>query len=240
MIPPTQVPMPVTDYITGLYGAISVLGALKARETTGKGQYIDLALADSLAWALANSFAGYFVTGREPQRTGNFGPNSASDGLFPARDGYVFISSGGDLQCSRVCRAIGREDLRSDSRYRTPGDRNHHKEHLNGLITKWMGRRTVKEISEEYERQGVAYAPVQTIAQAAKDPQFQHRNIFETSLGMGTQAVPAFRSPPQFSQMRPVPMVPPSNPGQHNREVFGECLGFDAERLEALGRQCVI
>jgi formyl-CoA transferase len=135
---------------------------------------------------------------------------------------------------------MGREDLLADPAYRTSRDRNQHKEHLNGLISEWMGRRTVKEISEEYERQGVAYAPVQTIAQASMDPQLRHRGTFGTTLEIGSRAVPAFRSPPHFSQMPPVPLVPPSSPGQHNQEVFGDHLGFDAERLDALRNQGVI
>ena len=108
---------------TGLYAAIGILAALNHRHVSGVGQYIDLALLDTVVGMMANQGQNYFVGGTVPTRTGAEHPNLAPYRTFATRDGHVIIAVGNDAQFRKLCEVLGVEGLASDPRFRTNADR---------------------------------------------------------------------------------------------------------------------
>src|SRR5699024_5583420 len=100
---PMKVGVALTDIMTGLYAAISVLAALAHRERTGEGQYIDLALLDVQIACLANQTLNYLTTGESPRRLGNAHPNIVPYQAFPTADGDMIIAVGNDSQFANLC-----------------------------------------------------------------------------------------------------------------------------------------
>ncbi len=116
---PQQVGVPVADLFAGLYGCIGILAALRHREHTGEGQYIDIGMLDThVAW-LANQGMNYLATGEDPVRLGNQHPNIVPYQVFATADGYVVLSVGNDATFRRFCDGFGMADLPSDPRFAT-------------------------------------------------------------------------------------------------------------------------
>lgn len=233
---PTRVAVALADYISGTYAALSVVSALYLRQQTGKGQYVDLSLFDSLVTMLARYVGAYAVTGDEPQRTGNREPFAAADGLFRAKDGYIYLSAGQNLQWSRLCQAMGRDDVANDPFYQSRDNRCAKFIEINDVIDAWLGGLTVSEAAPKLLDAGVAFGPVQTVSQVMSDPQIASRGLVST-LPTG---MPAIGLPFQFSDVPRVPAAPPPALGQNNEEVYGGWLGLSKRKLDALKSEGVI
>ena len=120
--PPQKVGVAISDLFTGLYGVIAIEAALIARERTGRGQRIDLALFDSMSAMLANQAMNYLASGRSPRRMGNAHLNLAPYQTFPVADGWLIVAVGNDGQFERLCAVLGLEGMAGDPRFATnPG-----------------------------------------------------------------------------------------------------------------------
>jgi formyl-CoA transferase len=128
--PPMKVGVAIVDITAALFAAVSILGALHERASSGEGQYIDIALLDSqVAW-LANVAGNYLVSGRRPARYGNAHPNIVPHELFPTSDGWIAVGVGNDRQWQKLCEVAGWSDLASDERFATNPGRVEHRESL--------------------------------------------------------------------------------------------------------------
>jgi crotonobetainyl-CoA:carnitine CoA-transferase CaiB-like acyl-CoA transferase len=120
---PLKVGVAVIDVFTGLYASNAILAALNARDNarngTGQGQYIDMALLDVGMAVLANQAAGFLATGQAPGRAGNIHPSLAPYQDFPTLDGNVLLAIGNDGQFARFCAAIGQAGWAQDARFAT-------------------------------------------------------------------------------------------------------------------------
>ncbi|HEX7005757.1 MAG TPA: CoA transferase, partial [Alphaproteobacteria bacterium] len=117
--PPMKVGVGIADVMCGMYATVAILAALRHRERTGQGQYIDLALLDSqVAW-LVNVGLNYLTSGEVPQRVGNEHPNIVPYNVMPCADGYVILAVGNDSQFAKFCAFAGRPDLAEDPRFTT-------------------------------------------------------------------------------------------------------------------------
>jgi crotonobetainyl-CoA:carnitine CoA-transferase CaiB-like acyl-CoA transferase len=121
---PMKIGASIVDLSTGLYAGIAILAALRERDASGLGQYIDMALFDTVSAMCSHQAAGFFQTGTVPQRTG-----TSSGGIMvpyetlKCLDGHLVIAAGNDTQFRSLCRAIGREDLATDPRLQSPSGR---------------------------------------------------------------------------------------------------------------------
>ncbi|HET6931024.1 MAG TPA: CoA transferase, partial [Candidatus Acidoferrum sp.] len=115
---PLRFPIAIADMTTGMYAAMGILGALFARERTGKGDYLDMALFDSQLTWLANVGSSYLNAGVSPQRLGNAHPNIVPYQLFRGSDGrYFVVGVGTQEQWCRLVKILGAEELGSDARF---------------------------------------------------------------------------------------------------------------------------
>ncbi|VGO08589.1 L-carnitine dehydratase/bile acid-inducible protein F [plant metagenome] len=233
---PLKVGVAVVDVFTGLYASNAILAALHARQASGRGQYIDMALLDVGVAVLANQAAGFLATGNAPARAGNIHPSLAPYQDFPTRDGNVLLAIGNDGQFARFCAAIGSPAWAQDARFATNTARVRHRAELLALMGPVMLLRTTAEWIALLEDRAVPCGPINTIAQAFDDPQVQARGLrvdLPRDAGDGIAGIATVASPMRLSET-PVDYhrAPPAL-GQHTDEVLRD-LGLDAAAIAAL------
>ena len=234
--PPTKVGVGIADVMTGMYALAAILAALRAREITGEGQYIDLALLDTqLSW-LVNVGQAYLVDGRVPGRLGNAHPTIVPYETFPASDGWFILAVGNDGQFAKFCEAAGRPDLAADPDYATNRARVLNRERLVPLLREITAQRPAAEWMTLLEPRGVPCGPVNTVAEAFADPHVLHRGgritlphpaAAEGTVDLAGSPIKMHGTPVTYR--RAPPMV-----GQHTAEVLREA-GFSEEEIQALG-----
>src|SRR5215510_9966327 len=186
---PALPPTALADMVAGLYGAMAVLVALREIEAKdGKGQVIDLPLLDPLFSFIATEAAIYRLTGTVRERTGSRSETTSPRNVFRTKDGrYIGISASIQAMAERLFRAIGREDMITDPRFRTNSDRVRNSEACEAPIVAFIGARSLAENMEIFERAEVTAAPVYDIDQFMADPHVIAREILvdlpDTELG---------------------------------------------------------
>ncbi|TYK67571.1 MULTISPECIES: CaiB/BaiF CoA transferase family protein [Comamonas] len=237
---PLKVGVAVIDVFTGLYASNAILAALNARDNarngSGQGQYIDMALLDVGMAVLANQAAGFLATGQAPGRAGNTHPSLAPYQDFPTLDGNVLLAIGNDGQFARFCAAIGEEAWAQDARFATNTARVRNRAALLELMKPQMRQRSTADWIALLEDKAVPCGPINTIAQAFDDPQVKARGIHKTlpsSAGHGISAMATVASPMRLSATPVTYRNAPPALGQHTDEVLLE-LGLSPADLTLL------
>jgi len=230
--PPTRSGQSISDYYTGMLCAFSIMTALHYRNRTGKGQYIDLALLDSLVLALDNLGERYTVDGEVLTRAGNVSFGGSTSGVYSTTDGHVAIGAGSsDLVWRRFCQTIGRPELAQDPQYATTAARRGRRDEIAALIQTWTGARTKAEVVSTLTTAGVPAAPVNNVAEMVADPQVQAREMF-VELQHPTYGPVTITGTPLKLSATPgrVERLAPL-PGEHNAAIFVELLGHSHDEL---------
>ncbi|WP_313147959.1 CaiB/BaiF CoA transferase family protein [Diaphorobacter nitroreducens] len=237
---PLKVGVAVVDVFTGLYASNAILAALNARDNarngTGEGQHIDMALLDVGMAVLANQAAGYLATGQAPGRAGNIHPSLAPYQDFRSRDGNVLLAIGNDGQFARFCQACGHPEWAQDARFATNTARVQHRAALLALMEPVLQTRSTTEWIALLEDKAVPCGPINTIAQAFDDPQVRARGIrreLPRDAGDGIAHVATVANPMRLSGTPVSYHRAPPALGQHTDEVLRE-LGLDASAIAAL------
>jgi crotonobetainyl-CoA:carnitine CoA-transferase CaiB-like acyl-CoA transferase len=217
------------DVMTGLHGVIAVLAALNQRQTTGRGQHIDLALFDVGVSTLANQALNYLVSGKPPGQSGNAHMNVVPYQLFATVDGHIILAVGNDAQFARFAALVGRGEWADDLRFKTNGARNENRAALIPQIAAIMATRTSADWVAALEAQGIPQGPVNQIDQALADPQAVFR-------GLGTAAGgrPAIASPLRLSDSPMAPSTAPPLLGEQTELVLKRLLGLGQAELDDL------
>jgi crotonobetainyl-CoA:carnitine CoA-transferase CaiB-like acyl-CoA transferase len=174
---PMKVGMAMADIMTGLYASNAILAALRRRDATGQGAYIDMALLDCQVAVLANQAMNYLVSGSNPPRLGNGHPNIVPYQVFPAADGHVIIAVGNDAQYAKLCEALGAPELAADPRYVKNEGRVRHREALCARISELTLKRGRNELLSALEARGIPAGPINTVAEVFADPQVIARGL---------------------------------------------------------------
>ena len=229
------------DYISGLYGAIGVMMALRHRDKTGRGQVIDLGLYESVFRMLDEIAPVYAKTGvvREPEGTGTV--NACPHGHFPTKDAkWIAIACTTDKMFLRLCRAMGKDGAELAEAFGEQKKRLAGRDEVNERTGDWTGsmdRDALMAVCLEFE---VPAGPINTIADIFDDPQFQARGDLTavTVAGLGEVVVPSplpklSETPGQIRSLGP-------GLGEHNEDVYGGLLGLSARELEKLKADGVV
>lgn len=237
---PLKAGISLGDYMGGYNGVIAILAALYYRKVTGEGQSIDISMQDGI-WAMVfPDRANYFDTHAVPKRFGNKLSSSAPFGAYNAKDGYVVICTITDPQWQKVLQAMGRDDLAAEARFATRELRTKHMEEVDALVQAWCQEKTVDEVFALLKKFGVPCSPLPTFDQVASDPHLLSREmIVEVEQPVSGKvklsgSVYKMSRTPGDRTMR-VPEV-----GEHNQEVLGGLLGFDAVEMQKLKDEKVI
>jgi CoA:oxalate CoA-transferase len=176
--PPARVGISIGDIAAGLFLAIGVVSALHARDQSGAGTMVDVAMLDCQLAILENALTSYLVTGTVPGRLGTRHPNIAPFQAFQAADGrQVVICAAHDAHFATLCSAIGRPELVADPRFASTDTRRRHVDSLEVEIGGALRSRTAAEWLQHLERAGVPCALVNSVADAARNPQVAARNM---------------------------------------------------------------
>jgi len=231
---PQKAGVAVSDLMTGMYTTVAVLAAVAQRERTGTGQYIDMALFDTMIAMLANMNMNYLTTGRAPGRAGNAHQNIVPYQVFAAADGHVVIAVGNDGQYAKFCEIAGRPDLATDPRFATNAERVRNRAVLVPLLEAIVRERPAAFWAEKLEAAGVPCGPINSIAQALADPQAVARGIRIDLPHPTAGTVPLVGMPIRMSASSPSYERPPPLLGEHTDEVLREVAGLHAEEIAAL------
>jgi crotonobetainyl-CoA:carnitine CoA-transferase CaiB-like acyl-CoA transferase len=238
--PPCKVGVAVTDILTGLYAAIAVLACLNARQRTGHGYHIDLALLDCAVAAQVNVVQAYLATGKLPARQGNAHLQIVPYQLFQTADSWLVLAVGNDGQWQRFCRGAGRPDLGADARFTTNADRVRHREALIDLLEPLLRSRTTAEWQELLRPADVPHAPVWTYADLFADPQAEARGLRLRVTDAEGRPVDLVGPPFHIAGAEPPEPLAPPGLGQHTDEVLQEVLGMTPEQVRGLRERGVV
>lgn len=229
----------VSDFLSGIYGALGTVAAIRNRERTGEGQYIDVAMMDSAMSVLDAFFAQYKFTGVEPKGLGNRRANYAPVTVFEAKGGYIYISASLQKHWHALAKLMGREDLTSNSLYAETKVRKQNEVHLEKIILGWTKTKTVEEIKKLLDESAIPCAPVQGIKQVIEDPHVKARQSIVEFDYPGLGAYPTVAFPVKFSNIeidvRRAPLL-----GEHNQDILCGLLGYtQAEYMEFLEQNII-
>jgi crotonobetainyl-CoA:carnitine CoA-transferase CaiB-like acyl-CoA transferase len=231
---PQKVGVAVADLMTGLYATIAIQAALIARQTTGRGQYCDMALLDVQVATLANQTMNYLASGKVPKRYGNAHANIVPYQVFKASDRDFIIACGNDQQFVALCAAIGLPHLATDPRFVTNADRIEHRDALDALLAEHLATSTADEWVALIHAVKVPVGAINTIAQALEEPQVLVRNMRVKVPHPEQSNFEMVGSPLKLSDTPVEYRLPPPMLGQHTRSVLQELLALDDERIAAL------
>jgi CoA:oxalate CoA-transferase len=175
--PPTRVGTSMSDLCGGVFMFCGIASALYAREKTGQGAHVDVAMFDATLAFLEHSFMSYVATGRAPERIGNRHPYMAPFDVYEAADQHFVICCGNDPLFARLCTALGLPELPADPRFLTNHDRMEHQAELKSALQQVLKQHSAQHWLSVIHAAGVPVAPLLDIAEAAQLPQTAARNM---------------------------------------------------------------
>jgi crotonobetainyl-CoA:carnitine CoA-transferase CaiB-like acyl-CoA transferase len=234
--PPMPVGTSMADSTAGITAFSAICAALFGRSRSGRGQYIDISLMESLFHTLDLPLSMYLLSDGQvsPTRFGVHNPTTAPTGTFKARDGYVVISAF-IHQWESFVEAIGQPELLTDPRFSTSAERAKHRYELAEIIEQWLqsfpSRDEPLAILAEHR---VISGPVLDVGGAMNHPQMRARGAIHNVDHPGIGPMPLPVAPLRFSGA-PV-AIGGRTPalGEHNAAVLAQLPGYSAERIAAL------
>ncbi len=238
---PMKVGVGIADVMCGMYATVAILAALRHRDATGEGQYIDMALLDTqVAW-LVNEGMNYLVGGEVPKRRGNAHPNIVPYQVFPSSDGYILLAVGNDGQFRKFCEFADAPEIADDPLFKTNPNRVKHREAVVALVSELTRTKARSEWVDGLAKLGVPCSPVNDIKQVFEDPQVIHRGMRQTLVhdALGVE-MPMIANPIRMSATPPSYRRAPPVCGQHTDEVLHELLDMGDGEIAALRQKGVI
>jgi len=241
--PPVRPGIIISDYLTGIFNALSILIAIYERDVggSGRGQTIDLALYESVFRLLEHTVASYDRLGIVRGREGNRLKNSAPLDNWETKDGqFISIIAAGDGLFPRLAKAIGKPELATDPRFKTLADRARNGDEINAIVADWCRGRNADEIEAIMNAAQVPFARAFSIEDIFHDPHYAARGdiveVDDPAIGaVKMQGVYPRLSRTPGAIRRGAPRL-----GEHNREIYQGVLGIGDDELESLRRDGVI
>jgi formyl-CoA transferase len=246
--PPVKPGCTIGDTGTGMLMAISVLGALYEKKSTGKGRRLQLAMQDSVMHYIRTSFAAMAKNGNQ-EGAPRMGAQSTSGapapcGIYPCKPFgyndyvYIFCSRANPEHWDRLLKIIGREELIGDPRFATNESRNEHEGFINQIIAEWTKHHTKEEAMQIIGAAGVPAGAVHDTLELWNDPSFEKRGIMQV---MDHPDGPwKCESWPVRFDGKPPELKPAPKLGQHTDEVFADWLKMSKAEIQALHEKRVI
>jgi formyl-CoA transferase len=235
---PMRVGIPIADLCAGLFAAQGIMIALLEREVSGKGQWVQTSLLQAQAFMLDFQASRWLMEGQVPKQAGNNHPTSIPTGVFTTSDGYMNIAASGNKIWERCARALGRDDLLADDRYKTSGGRSQHRDELNAELEKTTRTNTSAHWVDALNEAGVPCGPIYKVNEMFEDPQVQHLGI-ATHLDADGRDVAYVAQPIELSRTPSKVVAHPPAAGQHTDAILAEA-GLDQATIDDLRARQVI
>jgi crotonobetainyl-CoA:carnitine CoA-transferase CaiB-like acyl-CoA transferase len=240
--PPMKAGPTLVDFMGGIHLYAAIVTALFQRDRSGEGQLVEVAMQEAVYPSLASSYDYYHRTGKQPPRAGNrqAGLASAPYNAFPTIDGWVAIHVVTEGHWQSLLKAMGREDLLADPRFRTNTDRANNMAATEAVVTEWTTPLGKWEVAAAARRYKVPCAPVRNAVEVMNDPHMHERGMLQRieHPSLGEIVVP--NSPLRLHGADRVPPVASPKLGEHNREVYAGWLGLPETEVAALRADGVI
>jgi formyl-CoA transferase len=236
---PLRTGFPVCDTVGGLNGAFAIMAALYHRERTGEGQFIDVAMLDSIMPLMGWVAANLLIAKREPVPMGNDNFTAAPSGVFRTRDGYINIAANKQEQWEAVCDALRLPELKTDTRFQERDVRKQNRKELTPLLEVKLAERGTKEWVELLNANGVPSGAILSLEEALKQPQIKHRETLKDVPVEGIGTIPLFTLTAKFEKTPGDITSPPPRLSAHTAEVLAG-IGITKDELAALKAKHVI
>jgi len=236
---PLRAGFPVCDTVGGLNAAFAIMAALFYRERSGEGQFIDVALLDSImplmGWVAANLMIG----GQEPVLMGNDNFTAAPSGTFRTKDGYVNIAANKQEQWEAVADVLGLPELKIDPRFQERDTRKKNRALLTPLLEARLVERETAHWVDALNARDVPSGAILPLREALQQEQVAHRETFRRVTVEGIGEIPLFNMTAKFSATPGMVETPPPTLGQHTEEIL-RGVGYGQEEVRALRGKGVV
>jgi formyl-CoA transferase/CoA:oxalate CoA-transferase len=232
---PMRYPIAIADMTCGIYAAMGILAALFARDKTGQGQFLDMALFDSQLTWLANAGSSFLNAGVTPRRWGNAHPNIVPYEMFTGSDGVYFVIGVGTEALWQKFRAMidTATDLRSDARFRNNAERIKHRSELIPILQKAFNQKSACEWLERFASAGIPAAKINGVSEALNDIQAKARGLVVQLEHPMLGIVKSIANPIRLSDTPVTYRLAPPFLGEHTNQIL-QGLGYSAQETESL------
>ncbi len=238
---PSRAGLSIGDSLAAIYACIGALAALHHRERTGEGQVVDASIYESVLSIMEATIPEYAISNYIRERSGATLPNVAPSNIYNCADGILLIAANQDTVFARLCEAMNKVEMLSDERFSTHTARGSNMEALDGIINDWSKTRTVDEVAALMEKHSVPAGKIYRAPEMLADPHFAAR---ESIVDVPTERWPNLKMQNVFPKMSKTqgeirwPGV--ETLGAHNKEIYEELLGLDAEEIKELEGKSII
>jgi CoA:oxalate CoA-transferase len=236
---PLRVGSSIGDVIAGLYTCIGILAALKHRDATGEGQYIDVALVDCIFTCLENAVPAYTITGRVPKRQGSRHPDGGPYDVYKCKDGFVIVVASNEKLWGNLTRVMGVPEMAEDPKFNSNAARLENIEEMTEFINNWMKDYTVDEVVKMLREARVAVAPILEVPQICESENTKTRNMLVEYEHATAGKIKLAGNPIKFSSYEAIAKLPPPFKGQHTKEILTE-LGYSETAIEEMLKNEII
>lgn len=230
---PLRAGFPICDTVGGLNAAFAIMGALFYRERTGEGQFIDVALLDSImpmmGWIVSNLLIG----NQQPVPMGNDNFTASPSGVFKTKDGFINISANKQEQWESVADLLDLSHLKTDSRFLNNDARKKNRKELTSILNEKLKEKDSHFWIEELNKHDVPAGAILSLNQAIKQEQIKYRNTFTNVNLDGIGDLELFNLTAKFSKTPGLVETAPPTLGQHTDEIL-ERIGYDIEEIKKL------
>jgi crotonobetainyl-CoA:carnitine CoA-transferase CaiB-like acyl-CoA transferase len=224
----------VTDVTAGLFAVIGIMLALRARDSTGRGQYVDVSMLDSMISTMSSNYMSYLGSGIVPKPMGTSFPTVVPYRVYQASDREVAIAVGSERLWSIFCATIGRTDLEKHPDFHTNALRIVNRKGLEPILEQVFSTRTAEEWVERLQAAGVPSSLVRNFEEVAEHPQSEVRKMFPALDHFTAGAHKVTGTPVKLSETPGGPNLPAPALGQHTRSVLKETFDLSDARVDDL------
>lgn len=235
---PMKVGVSMVDILTGLYASNAILAALRHRDRTGQGQFIDMALLDCGLASLSHYVQNYLISGVVPERRGNGGFGGIPSQTFRCADRDIFVVASTNKQFGGLMTVLGEPAVACDPRFDQVQHRIENRDALLAILDRLFSSRPAADWLAALEVADVPASLVNDVAMVFDNPQVRHRGMLDHVQHSVAGVVPVLRNPIRMSATPIGSASAPPMLGQDNEAVLREVLGYDhaaIERLRAAG-----
>jgi len=236
---PLRCGFPVCDTVGGLNAAFAIMAALFHRERTGEGQFIDVALLDSIMPLMGWVAANLLIAGQQPVLMGNDNFTAAPSGTFRTKDGYINIAANEQKQWEALTEVLGVPELKTDPRFKERDTRKANRKALTPLLEEKLKENTTAYWVEVLNAREIPSGEILSLEEALTQPQIKHRETIQAVPVPGIGEVKLFNLTAKFEKTPGRIESPPPRLSAHTEEILTS-LGYSTEEIKSLRERGIV